>query len=906
MFRVIFPILFFHCCLVSFSQNNNIEKTLTSDFSKQQKIRVVDSLLSIDNTNLNTYRKDLFIYTDWLVKNNRDKHAINLIKKTLSRFDKHLEENTCFIKQIKYRLALYHYNNKGYKKAIQILITCFLTGNECEENYQINILMAVCYRRINDYYNSVNYSKRALTYLKNSDPKLIVDINKKKYINGAINISQAYNQLEGRLNIEAGRQYLLRADSLAKKMNLSYKRAFKLNTSLFTTYNIEETLDIEKGLYYLNKALILAKEKKDSLKVCSVLTKKGNLYNTTDYDIAIYYHKQSIKYIPKKDTIRIQYYNGNMAYCLLQKKEFKKSKVFSKKRIKSLSGLNIEELLKKNNHSVIYNVKDKKRLYTFLDYYCQAITGNTNYKENLSEVVEYYYLIDELISLIQLNSVEYKSRLHWRKVAKEFYSKAVNTCYLVNDTNSAFYFLEKSKAQVLLKDILTNTKKLKLPKTIIDKEIAFKKEILQVSNQITKETNLKKQRQLQDSVFNTKLKFQKYTDSLRGIYSEYYNTNDKAKVYSLQEVQQQLNTKTALVSYLWNTDKNNTLFGLLITNKEAKIFKLKDLVLFKKLVAQYREGVLSPFETTQDQNEFNNVSYQLYEQLFPTSEIKDLIKNKKLLIASDNLLQSIPFEALITNRKSNTYLIESNEVSYVYSMSFLLQNGKVKRKAERLFAGYSPEVFSYSTLDSLTQTTLEIKGIQNVIGGDGYYRQEATKKSFLKESKQYKIIHLATHANASSNPWIAFNDSKLELHELYTYKNQADLVVLSACNTANGELAQGEGVMSLARGFFYSGANSVLSTLWNANDKATVDIMKQFYQNLGDGKSKSKSLQLAKQNYIKSNSLSDVSPYYWASFVLIGDAGVVPLKTNNWYWLLAIVFCFLVASIYVVKRRNSK
>ena len=78
--------------------------------------------------------------------------------------------------------------------------------------------------------------------------------------------------------------------------------------------------------------------------------------------------------------------------------------------------------------------------------------------------------------------------------------------------------------------------------------------------------------------------------------------------------------------------------------------------------------------------------------------------------------------------------------------------------------------------------------------------------------------------------------------------------------------------------------------------------MKGFYQNLRDGYTKSKALHLAKQNYIQTNSLSDASPYYWASFVLIGDSGVVPLESSTWYWWG--IFGLLVVILIVWLRKK--
>ncbi|NRA88353.1 MAG: CHAT domain-containing protein, partial [Rhizobiales bacterium] len=119
-------------------------------------------------------------------------------------------------------------------------------------------------------------------------------------------------------------------------------------------------------------------------------------------------------------------------------------------------------------------------------------------------------------------------------------------------------------------------------------------------------------------------------------------------------------------------------------------------------------------------------------------------------ISPDDQLQNIPFEALIINNKTNDYLIESSEVCYVYSMSFLERNKHIKRNATHNFIGYSPENFRYSSLDSLTQTTHEIKTIQNSIGGDIYCRQEASKESIHVSKNMTSVSDAAENANISA------------------------------------------------------------------------------------------------------------------------------------------------------------
>lgn len=895
-------------CAIGFAQQN-VNAILKSSLATENKIKLIDSLLNQDYENFTFHRNEILSYSYWLTEHKEYIKAIELTQKAINISKDNLVANTCFIQELNYKVAYLFYKKKDYKVAIKILQSSLLKKNNCEYTYKMNILAGICYRRLGDYHKALGFIKKTITIIEADTLNRNILENHKNFLKSAVNLSQIYNKIGGKDNIEKGREYLLKADSLVENHPLSYKAKCILNERLFDTYNLIETLDIKKGLYYLDKNLALAKKKKDSLTIFKVFMDKANLYNTTNLDRAIYYNNKAVNYIPEKNKKRIQYYYGNLAFCYLKKKEYDTSVMYVKKSIQCLIKINIEELLKKENHAIIYTIKDKQRLYRYLDYYCQAIIKNPVYKsdkEKLNEAIQYYYLIDELLDLIQLNNSEYKSRLHWRKKGTIFYSNAINVCWLANDMNSAFYFSEKNKAQVLYTDVLKNIKKIDLPKKVTDSELALKKEILQLTNQLAKEVNVSRQKELQNKLFDKKNTFQKFSDSLLVKYPEYYNNKVNVVIDPLSKVQEGLVEKDALLSYTWSlTDEGfDVLSGLVVTNQVVKFFKIDNVAALKELVQLYTKKVSAPLETVQEKQEFNAVSFKLYKKLFPSSEIRALLKNKRLFIAPDDQLQNIPFEALITDTKTNSYLIESSEVSYVYSMSFLEQNRNIKRNATRNFVGYSPENFKYTTLDPLTQTMNEIKTIQGSVGGDIYTKGEALKASFLNDSNQYKIIHLATHADASSNPWIAFNDSKLEGHELYTYKNEADLVVLSACNTGAGELAKGEGVMSLARGFFHSGANTVVSSLWSVNDKSTASIMESFYEKLSDGETKSKALHLAKRKYIATHSLSDTSPYYWAPFVLVGDPGVVPLESNTWYWWVILIL-FVVPLIFRFYKKKA-
>ena len=113
-------------------------------------------------------------------------------------------------------------------------------------------------------------------------------------------------------------------------------------------------------------------------------------------------------------------------------------------------------------------------------------------------------------------------------------------------------------------------------------------------------------------------------------------------------------------------------------------------------------------------------------------------------------------------------------------------------------------------------------------------------------------------------------DGFLRAHEVYNLKLGADLVVLSGCQTALGKEAKGEGLLGLTRGFMYAGAPRVVASLWQVPDKATAELMRQFYKGmLADGLRPAAALRAAQVAMWKERRWA--APYYWAAFVLQGE-----------------------------------
>jgi CHAT domain-containing protein len=151
------------------------------------------------------------------------------------------------------------------------------------------------------------------------------------------------------------------------------------------------------------------------------------------------------------------------------------------------------------------------------------------------------------------------------------------------------------------------------------------------------------------------------------------------------------------------------------------------------------------------------------------------------------------------------------------------------------------------------------------------------------ELGQYRILHFATHSLLNNQqPELSGivlslvdeqgrpQDGFLRLYEIYNLKLEADLVVLSACQTALGKEIKGEGLVGLTRGFMYAGTPRVVASLWKVSDEATAELMKRFYQKmLRDGLRPAAALRAAQVSMLKEKPWAPA--YYWAGFVLQGE-----------------------------------
>lgn len=211
----------------------------------------------------------------------------------------------------------------------------------------------------------------------------------------------------------------------------------------------------------------------------------------------------------------------------------------------------------------------------------------------------------------------------------------------------------------------------------------------------------------------------------------------------------------------------------------------------------------------------------------------------------------------------------------------------------------------------------EVTGISKILSGKIFLYDQASEEKFKTLASQANIIHLATHAViddeaplyskflfSHSNKTI--EDGLLHTYEIYNTDLNANLAVLSACNTGTGKLVNGEGIMSLARGFMYAGCPNVVVSLWQVDDKSTASIMNNFYKEIKKGADKDAALRNAKLEYLKNADEVKSNPFYWAGFVLIGNSYPVPFNQKSigfsFYWIFIFIFVILILLFLMRKK----
>jgi len=417
---------------------------------------------------------------------------------------------------------------------------------------------------------------------------------------------------------------------------------------------------------------------------------------------------------------------------------------------------------------------------------------------------------------------------------------------------------------------------------------------------------------LHERVLELREAYLQHRSLLRELSPEYYRIKYDLSPLAVDSLQKLLSTESnaALMEYFVG---DSSILVFLIRPDTIIIQRVPmSLALLEEQVADLRAGLFGAFIPNGSDSLlfhtnrlFARSSATLYEMLVAPIE-KHL--PRRLIIVPDGPLGYIPFETLLTNPitgkpdrfKEHSYWGNEKVTSYAYSATlwqemkakkhlqtptktvlamapFFRGDGKSLKKTIEQEPDDKDLVIKGKALDTLIHSGEEALRIAHLYKGIALLDTMATRAAFETAAASYRMIHLSTHGYAGDDSWLAFykpgrplEADKLYLRDIYNLRLNADLVVLSACQTGIGKLRRGEGIISLSRAFAYAGAKSIIATLWSVKDKESKDFILSFYRHLKK-KSAAEALWEARREFLSTHKGEATHPYYWAGFIGMGD-----------------------------------
>ncbi len=358
---------------------------------------------------------------------------------------------------------------------------------------------------------------------------------------------------------------------------------------------------------------------------------------------------------------------------------------------------------------------------------------------------------------------------------------------------------------------------------------------------------------------------------------------------SIQELQKNLNSDDLLLEYVLADPQS---FCFIITRTSARLIELPSAKELDPKLTAY-------FDALQKKQVAASTAQALYRSLLGPMR-SELSGKKRLLVARHGSMHKVPLESLIGS--NGQYLVMSHAVTYIPSATtyVMLKQRSAQRSTQPRFLGVGDIAYDTSPLPKIAAT----RGYESKLANLPHSADEiataaqtlravtantqptvllggaATEAAFKKSVGQASIIHVAVHATANqSRPTeaalVLLSDEKagedgfLEAREVLGLRLNANLVLLSACDTAVGKLLGEDGIANLSRAFLSVGTQTVVSTLWEADDVFASTLVRKFYTYLARGQTVSIALANSKREVIQTFGKQAV-PWLWAPYIAEG------------------------------------
>ena len=848
-----------------------------------------------------------------------------------------------FFEQKKYDEALFY-----LKRAYQAIDADKITIDKMP---RITSMLAIIYLSQHKYNLAISYNSNALLY----------------WINGFSNPSDAFHLYNSYLT-----QGKIIQGLRTSKLNISwYKMTIKESqkdwqaqlrlrnlSPIVNTNQPDKSVDYNLALlFYKNAEGILSRlpQKKQLNKKIELDILIGKLYfEAGDYTISQVYYEKALKTIntyykgknshPKKGEIE-----GTLSEIYLANQLYSEALTYIEQAQHSQVGADIE--INRSLLDNIYKIPFPLELLNSI-----TTKGIILYEKNklnpseveLKKVLAHYAIATELLyklratqrndeSKYQLGNITHRLSQHAVTICNTLFLKTKNKDYL----HQAFLYAELSKSAVLFETI-HNLKSMEIagiPRNLTVMENGLKVQISYLKGEIFYElqqgeaANKLRIKQLQNKVESISKEHAALLKKLERDYPAYYHLKYSDKSVTLEELQQVLQADEVFLEYVVT---DTFVYVLAITNQAVKS-QFKTL----KRPLSHTVKKLQYALRTNKPDLYAIHGNTLYQSVI--GELSSFIEGKKLIVAPDAELNYIPFGVLPTNQpqikstgtslyRQVHFLIEDHAIYYNYSAGMFLLGKKPTHTqgSSKKIATWAPNFTSMEAiikekgigkvLEPLPGAQQEAQGIAEMFGSHAYINAAASELQFKTKATQYSVLHIATHGILNDlDPMFSSlilnnegtEDGILHAFELYNMQLNADLAVLSACNTGMGKLAKGEGIFSIARGFSYAGIPNIIMSKWPVSDWSTELLMRQFYKNLKTGMPIDEALQQAKIKYINDNR-SDanlLAPFFWGGFVLSGNSTPIDsLKDQGfgYFWYLGGFALIAFAFFLLIKIKHQK
>lgn len=796
--------------------------------------------------------------------------------------------------------------------------------------------MARIYNNLGRYFNGVGDQSKAMEF-----HELALSIRLEDLTAPSIEVARSY------LNVAQTRasmgKYVIAIDELKEGLRLLEESTSRHSTlfgdfyynlgdayySLAELYlkqqnGLESAANFRVALPYFNEAVKVYEHhlNKGHPNLALCYNSLGNIYarlNQYDHQ-AINFHKQALairidQYGEMHPDVAETYYNMGVGFVTIE--AYQEAIPYYQASLASL-GYDLKDPTnfdRVTNHSVLLNgLNSLGNIKAFANESNQSIEG-------LKESLDHFLSLDALIDFLRNRYESIGAKLLLAEQTHQIYNTAIFIAYQLYQATQekgyqylAFRFSEKSKSFLLLQSLKENRVEsfANIDQSVIEEIRALELDISQTEKGIYQSSYDAQSFEngyldsLKNMVFHKKQELSGALERLKSKYARYYDLIYATQPLTIPQIQDRLLEKDqTIVEYFLG----NYFVYLFIINKDHfEVFQIELPRDFELWLYQFQDAIRK-YAYTSSKSIRKNVdlyrksAFQLYETLI--APVQPLLK-EELIIIPGGALEILPFEAFLTHDAESLgfdfsrfpYLVNQYAISYNFSVNLMEEMlDEYAPKGLKTYMGLAPSFRqdSLNPLGALKHNATEVIRIQSLLGGEYWVGDQATKSNFMEHQSNFKVIHLATHGLAntsisnysflafSSTDNIPFSESLFYVNEVYNLKTQAELIVLSACETGTGEIQIGEGMSSIARSFSYAGAKSIIASKWSVDDLATSNLMYLFFKNLKKGIAKNKALRTAKLAFIKDANPNEAHPYYWASFISIGNMD--PISKNRSIWI---------------------